>query len=1155
MKTMSLLGAVLAVSARLAGVMCWAEEPATQAGASPQESGVAAASVPSDTARLVTYPAPAGEPLSADYELTVNGQKVDVYTARTLDPPFAGKEWDFGGAYSFVNFDLSGRAELRIRSPRSLAKTVIRPASAALQVAHEDDHTLRLVLDGPRKLSIEPNGKKGPLLLFANPIEKNPPKANDAGVICYGPGIHKAGKITVRDNQTLYLAGGAVVHGAIAAQGMNIRICGRGILDGSDYEWCKGPHPYTIGIYGSDIELDGITVRGSPHWTIVPRDSRRVTIRNVKICNSRVQNDDGINPCNSQDVRITDCFIRSDDDCIALKGLELKGENNKVEDIVVENCILWCDRARVFLLGHESRAEFMRRVAIRDLDILHFSTTAFLLEPGEDMRLEDVCIEDVRVHGEGQGELLRLRPVVNQYMRKKVPGFVRNVRFKNVSVAGAPGEYVVQLEGADAEHDIRDVVFENVTVNGQPLAEGQGRLRIGTHVEGVRLGNTPIMKTIDFEDVTPEGLLKETAKLSFAHLQDGYFQWESISKVNFEPFPGDAIGRCINGLTLLSRALHQPAPASLHEIVKRSAELHNSDGYLGPQLPESRANEDVLAAHNGYACGLSEYVQWTGDAKATETLKRMSANLFVPARKAISLYRENSDAAAKLNWHLSGGDIGQLFLLLDGITRSYVQVPSPELKATIETMIARYHELDLVKISAQTHAMLSATTGILRWYELQHRPEDLAFAEALYKQYRDLAMTETYENFNWFNRPEWTEGCAVIDSYILTVNLWRLTGKVSYLEDAHLILFNGLLPGQLRNGGFGTSPCVGAHGICRAKEHVEAPFCCSMRGGEGLARAIQYSYFMDRDTVVLAFYSGNTATLRFSDGACKVRETTKYPYEGKVRLEVVESQVGKEKAFRFFVPSWVKKNSVQVTVNGVKVEPSLAGSFAEITVKPAAGTVVEVLFDQEAGPRPALHPEKSPGAVRYFRGPLLLGSTSDDAAEPLTPLLDIFDPAKGTGGEPYVFFPRGKAHPAMSTAAVSPPGDCSRQAHVFRRDAPADKVPREVAPLFAALKFDRASAICGFLWDEPQEVKQVILQWPENAAMPKPEEVAVRWSDSGKMNDAPQPGIIGNGRQWVYIIRKSGKTIEITNLLVSVKQAGVKPDKFGIPAVRILNHP
>ena len=709
-------------------------------------------------------------------------------------------------------------------------------------------------------------------------------------------------------------------------------------------------------------------------------------------------------------------------------------------------------------------------------------------------------------------------------------------------------------EPLSADYEV-SVEGQNVTVNGQPLAEGQGRLRIGPHVEGVRLGNTPIMKTLAFEDVAPEGLLKQRAELSFAHLQDDYFQWESISKVNFEPFPGDAIGRCINGLTLLSRALHQPAPASLHEIVKRSADLQNSDGYLGPQLPESRANEDVLAAHNGYACGLSEYIQWTGDAKATETLKRMSANLFVPARRAISLYRENSDAAAKMNWHLSGGDIGQLFLLLDGITRSYVQVPSPELKATIETMIARYRELDLVKISAQTHAMLSATTGILRWYELHHRPEDLAFAEALYKQYRDLAMTETYENFNWFNKPEWTEACAVTDSFILTVNLWRLTGKVSYLEDAHLILFNGLLPGQVRNGGFGTSPCVGANGICRAKPHGEAPFCCSMRGGEGIARAIQYAYFMDRDAVVLAFYSDNTATLRFADGTCMVRQRTGYPYEGKVRLEIVEGQVADEKTFRFLVPSWAVKNSLRVTVNGGKVEPSLTGSFAGITVKPAAGTVVEVAFEQEAGPRPALHPDRSPGATRFFHGPLLLGSSSEDAAQPLTPLLDIFDPAKGPAGEPYVFFPKGKATPALNIAPGMQPGDCSPHAHVFRRDAPADKVPREVAPLFAALKFDRASAICGFLWDESQEVKQVILQWPENAAMPKPEEVAVQWSDSGKMNDAPQPGIIGNGRQWVYSLGKDGQAVAITNLLVSIRGSGVKPDKFGIPGVRVLSHP
>src|SRR5262249_50405901 len=160
--------------------------------------------------------------------------------------------------------------------------------------------------------------------------------------VYFGPGVHQPGRIEVGDNQTVYLAGGAVVKGAIVAHGSNIRIQGRGILDGSDYEWRKGPANFTIGITGTNVEVSGITIRGSSHWTLVPNGSRDVTIRNVKICGGRVQNDDGINPCNSQNVHISDCFIRTDDDCVAMKGLDLKRPNNNVENIVVENSTLWC---------------------------------------------------------------------------------------------------------------------------------------------------------------------------------------------------------------------------------------------------------------------------------------------------------------------------------------------------------------------------------------------------------------------------------------------------------------------------------------------------------------------------------------------------------------------------------------------------------------------------------------------------------------------------------------------------------------------------------------------------------------------------------------------------------------------------------------------
>src|ERR1035441_1480675 len=66
------------------------------------------------TAAVVTYRAPAGELLSTEYEVAAEGKKVDVYTARVLDPPFAGKEWDFGGPYAFANFDVDGRVTVKI---------------------------------------------------------------------------------------------------------------------------------------------------------------------------------------------------------------------------------------------------------------------------------------------------------------------------------------------------------------------------------------------------------------------------------------------------------------------------------------------------------------------------------------------------------------------------------------------------------------------------------------------------------------------------------------------------------------------------------------------------------------------------------------------------------------------------------------------------------------------------------------------------------------------------------------------------------------------------------------------------------------------------------------------------------------------------------
>lgn len=433
--------------------------------------------------KVAVVRAPEGEALSSDYEVFAEGKKVDVYTARVLDAPFADKGFDYGGNYSFANFDMDGKVVVKITSKRSLASTVVRPETA--KVTHPNDHTLVLTFEKPAKVSVEPDGKKSPLLLFANPFELNRPDSNATGIVYFGPGIHKPTKITLGTGQTLYLAAGAVVKAAVVAHGNDIRIAGRGILDGSDWAWGKGPNGCMVDICGTNIEVSGITIRGAFSWTIVPRNSSHVTVRNVKLCGSRVQNDDGIDPCNSQDVLMTDCFFRTDDDCVALKGLDLAVPNNNVERITIENSVLWCDRARIFLLGHESRAAYMRQINIRNLDVIHFTMTCFLFEPGEDMHLEQVRVQDIRINGEGQREFIRLKPTINQYMHKKTPGHIRDVVFKNTSISGKSGEYLVQLQGADAGHGVQNVHFDNVVILGQPLTRKSKQLEMGDNVRDV----------------------------------------------------------------------------------------------------------------------------------------------------------------------------------------------------------------------------------------------------------------------------------------------------------------------------------------------------------------------------------------------------------------------------------------------------------------------------------------------------------------------------------------------------------------------------------------------------------------------------------------------------------------------------------------------
>ena len=437
----------------------------------------------------VAIPAmPDEENPSSQYKVFINGENIPVWTAMCDKP-------ELGSIYSFASFDMDSPVEIRIEAAEPFKEVVIRPQDYNISF-HTTDKQIQFQLEQPRKISIEPYGMKNVLLLFANPPQSGIPDRSDPNVIFFEPGVHRVpgDVLQLKSGQTLYLAPGAVLKAAVfAADANDITITGRGIIDGSDWPWLKGPRGHLLGLERcSDVSIDGIIIRGSYGWTLVPRECEDVTITNLKIVNDRVQNDDGINPCNSRQITISDCFIRTDDDCMSLKGLR-GGRRLPTEDITIQNMIFWCSRARIILFAHESQAEAMRRIRVLDSRIIHYTMTPFLMEPGEEMPLTEVDIEGIRINAVGKGEIARLRPTINQYMLIQKPGRIENIRFKDMDITtDTPSSVFFHLEGADAEHTVEQVSFENIRINNKPVEDAAAMFRIHPFVSGVSLDGKPL---------------------------------------------------------------------------------------------------------------------------------------------------------------------------------------------------------------------------------------------------------------------------------------------------------------------------------------------------------------------------------------------------------------------------------------------------------------------------------------------------------------------------------------------------------------------------------------------------------------------------------------------------------------------------------------
>lgn len=290
----------------------------------------------------------------------------------------------------------------------------------------------------------------------------------------------------------------------------------------------------------------------------------------------------------------------------------------------------------------------------------------------------------------------------------------------------------------------------------------------------------------------------------------------------------------------------------------------NEKLYFGPEFDGVTVNEQQLSGHSWYLRGLVKYAETFNDEFALKVAKSTVENLYLPIAKWYKNYPLKrgleGGVSGTVTWSDNGwmlsSDIGCAFMCVDGLSHYYAFTKDERVKLFLDEILEKFYSIDFVEKGFQTHTTLSCARGILTLYKATGDKFYLDKAVYVFDRYIKHGMTLTYENFNWFGREDsWTEPCAVVDSFIIATELYKITNNEKYLTLARRIMFNGLQFCQRPNGGAGPNTCVRPGQPILKVSMYEAPFCCTMRYAEGLLE-----------------YSRNKELFRRNDSAPKITD-------------------------------------------------------------------------------------------------------------------------------------------------------------------------------------------------------------------------------------------------------------------------------------------
>lgn len=423
-------------------------------------------------AQLVTYPEGlnTGMPHNDDYTVKVReagGEWKDVFEYEVQ------VDMDRVQSASMVQFDMGSPVEVMVKKNNgSIQDVKIRPLAIGIQ--HTVNHNaIFFTLIRPQYLSIEFNGDRlHNLHLFANPLETETYTESSDKVMYFGPGVHRPKdlpntQIQIPSNTTVYLAPGAVVKAKLLIdKAENVRIVGRGILDHS----IRGIEV----THSKNVWIDGITVINSDHYTVFGGESTGMTIKNLKSFSCKGWSD-GIDLMCCSDVLIDNVFMRNSDDCIAIYAHRWNYYGGS-RNVTLQNSILWADIAHPINIGghgnpDDAVGEVVEDITVRNVDILEHDEDDLLyqgcmaVDCGDKNLVRKILFEDIRVESIQEGRLFHINVRFNSKYDKQPGRGIEDITFRNITYNGV-GENPSLLKGFDQECSAKNIIFDNVMING-----------------------------------------------------------------------------------------------------------------------------------------------------------------------------------------------------------------------------------------------------------------------------------------------------------------------------------------------------------------------------------------------------------------------------------------------------------------------------------------------------------------------------------------------------------------------------------------------------------------------------------------------------------------------------------------------------------------